>query len=89
MPDCVNDDDNQSVTSMGWGDKEVDGKKSDFLRFTELSTVSSAKCGKQSDNPVLVENWLCSSKEGPVTCRVSNVTHPEISHTEAQYVNKN
>jgi hypothetical protein len=69
VPDCLNDDNEQQVTAMGWGNTEFEGNASDFLRFADFTTVPNDKCRVIHSN--LVSSQLCAySNKGKGTCQV-------------------
>ena len=70
VPDCLNDENEQEVTTMGWGDPKSYGKNSDDLRFAELSTVPRVKCEKIHGENFVADQMLCVYKEGENTCQV-------------------
>ncbi len=71
MPSCLNDDDEQEVTAMGWGHTQFNGSASDYLKSARLSTVPNAKCKETYKNSLVEDQMLCAYKEGQDTCQVS------------------
>jgi hypothetical protein len=70
VPDCLNDENEQEVTAMGWGTTQSEGGTADYLRFAELSTVPRAKCEKVHGEKFMADQMICAYKEGENTCQV-------------------
>jgi hypothetical protein len=69
VPDCLNDENEQEVTAMGWGTTQSEGVTADYLRTAGFTTVPNDKCRETHSN--LVDNqMLCAYKEGKDTCQV-------------------
>ncbi len=72
VPKCFEDDENQEVIAMGWGNTKYKGDNSDYLRHAYLSTVPFAKCQRKWDGEVDEDMMLCAYKKGQDTCQVSS-----------------
>jgi hypothetical protein len=71
VPDCINDENEQEVTAMGWGTTKFRGTFSDFLRTAEFTTVPNNKC-RETYKDLVDNQMLCAYKEGKDTCQVNN-----------------
>ena len=69
VPNCLNDENEQEVTAMGWGDTKFNGSASDYLRSAEFTTVPNDKC-RETHSDLIDSQMLCSYREGKDTCQV-------------------
>ena len=70
VPDCLNDDDEQEVTAMGWGKTKFEGNTSDVLRSAGFTTVPNDKCQESYSEEMIDSSQFCAYTEGKGPCKV-------------------